>query len=538
MSGGFNNPLVSKGGSLVYPSIHSPDFVAGVSGWSIRKDGSVEFNNGVFRGTLTANEIDTSSIGNSTIVNSDFQGGTMEETAITFDTVGGRILMYNTTVVTATFNASNSFTPPAGIASIFVQGWGVGGNGDNASGTFGGIGGGGGSGGEFAADTLDVTPLVAFPFTMGPGVDTVMAGLTKTLRAHHGKNANGSTPGSAAFGSTNATHFSSGPGGNGSSSGGQGGGGGSSGGTSSGGNGGHNATPTVPGLGGTAPTGAGRGGDGKGAANGQNGFLPGGGGGGCDKAHTPGSGGSAQLIISYVSAQSLVGSVAANAGSDALGNAFPAQFMGQLFRFTDQATPAFVAGSSQLYSASGKLAQPNFNGVAQIVASARKASVAPLTVTQAVATSITAAWVIPGNEPDVGSIYKVTAYGNGTWGSTAQGLTWSAQIGGNIISVTIAAADFAISTGFNWEAELKATCIVSGVSGDWRCTMRGCLSATAAALVPGTAAVNTIPFVRSNSASMLATTLANTSITIQCQWAATTGAPTITSQVNYYQRAA
>lgn len=43
MAGGFNNPLVGDGGGLVYPSIHSPNFVHGVSGWTINKDGSAEF---------------------------------------------------------------------------------------------------------------------------------------------------------------------------------------------------------------------------------------------------------------------------------------------------------------------------------------------------------------------------------------------------------------------------------------------------------------------------------------------------------------
>lgn len=54
MSGGFNNPLVGGGGSLVYPSIHSPNFVAGSTGWSIDKDGSAEFDNVTIRGILEA----------------------------------------------------------------------------------------------------------------------------------------------------------------------------------------------------------------------------------------------------------------------------------------------------------------------------------------------------------------------------------------------------------------------------------------------------------------------------------------------------
>jgi hypothetical protein len=49
---GFSNPIIGGGGSLVYPSIHSPNFLTGISGWTIRKDGSVEFNLGIFRGVL------------------------------------------------------------------------------------------------------------------------------------------------------------------------------------------------------------------------------------------------------------------------------------------------------------------------------------------------------------------------------------------------------------------------------------------------------------------------------------------------------
>jgi hypothetical protein len=52
---GFSNPIIGGGGGLVYPSIHSPNFITGVSGWTINKDGSAQFNNltirGVFEGT-------------------------------------------------------------------------------------------------------------------------------------------------------------------------------------------------------------------------------------------------------------------------------------------------------------------------------------------------------------------------------------------------------------------------------------------------------------------------------------------------------
>jgi hypothetical protein len=48
----FRNSILGGNGTLVRPQMQSPDYVAGVSGWIIRRDGTVEFNNGIFRGTI------------------------------------------------------------------------------------------------------------------------------------------------------------------------------------------------------------------------------------------------------------------------------------------------------------------------------------------------------------------------------------------------------------------------------------------------------------------------------------------------------
>jgi hypothetical protein len=45
--------LTAGMGSLVIPSIQSPNFITGISGWQIRKDGSAEFNNITIRGGET-----------------------------------------------------------------------------------------------------------------------------------------------------------------------------------------------------------------------------------------------------------------------------------------------------------------------------------------------------------------------------------------------------------------------------------------------------------------------------------------------------
>jgi hypothetical protein len=49
---GFSKWFVNAAGELVIKALSSPNFVSGVSGWTIRKDGSVEFNFGIFRGSI------------------------------------------------------------------------------------------------------------------------------------------------------------------------------------------------------------------------------------------------------------------------------------------------------------------------------------------------------------------------------------------------------------------------------------------------------------------------------------------------------
>ena len=55
MADGFTNPVVGGGGGLVYPSIHSPNFIHQITGWTINRDGSAEFNNLEIRGTFSGN---------------------------------------------------------------------------------------------------------------------------------------------------------------------------------------------------------------------------------------------------------------------------------------------------------------------------------------------------------------------------------------------------------------------------------------------------------------------------------------------------
>lgn len=48
----FANDITGQNGKLIRQQMQSPNFVSGSAGWIIRKDGTVEFNNGTFRGSI------------------------------------------------------------------------------------------------------------------------------------------------------------------------------------------------------------------------------------------------------------------------------------------------------------------------------------------------------------------------------------------------------------------------------------------------------------------------------------------------------
>ncbi len=46
---GFSDPIIGGGGALVYPSIHDPNFVTTISGWTVNRNGTAEFNSVTIR---------------------------------------------------------------------------------------------------------------------------------------------------------------------------------------------------------------------------------------------------------------------------------------------------------------------------------------------------------------------------------------------------------------------------------------------------------------------------------------------------------
>jgi len=300
-------------------------------------------------GTIEAGSLSAGTIGSSTLVGCDFQQGTMEETDITFDDGGGNLLLYTSATNVTTYNGSGSFVVPAGVTSIQVQAWGGGGGGEGGSGA-------GGGGGEYAAETaLTVTPGETLTVTVGAGgsggsggaggpgtsggTTTLKRSTTALVTANGGQGGSSATS-SGGSGSTNTIHFNGGgskANSTGVSHGGAGGG--SSAGTNRAGNTGGSNSGSTGGAGATAPTGGGNGGaggNGTGTSGtaGTSGTGPGGGGGaggaGSSSNSAGGNGAAGRVVITYVTAQEMIGSVSANAGTDAAGNSYPVGFMGTM----------------------------------------------------------------------------------------------------------------------------------------------------------------------------------------------------------------
>lgn len=110
----FSNPITGGQGALVRPAIKSPNFLTGVSGWSIKKDGSAEFNNVVIRGT-TGNAVEIGpSTGSQVIIRTSGGAGVIEfPTHSPSEATTGRIISSRINPGAANENIVLQFRGPA-----------------------------------------------------------------------------------------------------------------------------------------------------------------------------------------------------------------------------------------------------------------------------------------------------------------------------------------------------------------------------------------------------------------------------------------
>jgi len=204
---------------------------------------------------------------------------------------------------------------------------------------------------------------------------------------------------------------------------------------------------------------------------------------------------------------------------------------------TPNADPAGVV----LHASGG---QPNFinpAGLTMGVVGAQNAFFANNTVTS-VALNNLAQGTIPANDAEIGAVYEVDAWGNGTWGATAQVLTLAVFLGGTqMATVQIGATFMNVSLIFRWRAVVRTICVTTGVTGTWQSLIFGNISLFSGTLLASGSSSNnpTNSFVSCEStATTTKDTTAQNSIGLSAGWNATTGAPTITCQVAMFKRLA
>ena len=253
---------------------------------------------GTFQGSgidgadLTDSTFTGGSVSGASIDGPDISGGTISETQITFDQVGGVLLVYSSSTTTAT-PTGTSWTAPAGT---YTQGkvecWGADGAGSGGTTSYGGEAAGGGA---YACNpSYPLTPGHVYPTSLGAagvGGWTGSAGTSGGQAAFDGTGVvaaagqagNSGTGGLGGAAGSAPIAYAGGNGGNGNLGVAGAGGGGRAGSTGAGGNGGNGGSSA--GAGGAAGTGTGGHAGGAGGATGTSGSA-GGGGGGAGKGGT------------------------------------------------------------------------------------------------------------------------------------------------------------------------------------------------------------------------------------------------------------
>ncbi len=264
---------------------------AGTDAYGNSYPSGISATTGTFSGSgmtgadITASTFDSGSVTSSSISNPAISGGTISETQITFDQVGGVLLVYSTTTTTVTLTSGTSWTASAGT---YTQGkvecWGADASGSGGSTSYGGEAGGGGA--YSCEPSYPLTPGNVYSTAIGAGgtgVYTGSAGNNGGQTAFDGggvvgmggQAGYGGTGGQGGAASGNTISHPGGNGGNGNLGNDSAGGGGRAGSTGAGGNGGNGGSS--PGAAGAAGSGTGGHAGGAGVASATAGNAGGGG---------------------------------------------------------------------------------------------------------------------------------------------------------------------------------------------------------------------------------------------------------------------
>jgi hypothetical protein len=146
-------------------------------------------------------------------------------------------------------------------------------------------------------------------------------------------------------------------------------------------------------------------------------------------------------------------------------------------------------------------------------------------------------WAVPATDANAGTIYRLTAAGTATWGSTQEALTLALSAFGvsNFVSLPIGATEFTASLALQWRYQAEVVVVTPGAVA----TIMG-----GASLDMGVSGANELTqagtnqsaggFAAFNGANATADTAVASNITLQAKWAGAFGS--ITCDYSYLER--
>lgn len=162
------------------------------------------------------------------------------------------------------------------------------------------------------------------------------------------------------------------------------------------------------------------------------------------------------------------------------------------------------------------------------------------TVNGTASAQLSTVYNIPAGDALTGTAYRITTFGNGTWGTsgTASALTVACNLAGTNIGITPTIAGTALSTSaaFDFEFCAKVVCVTTGSSGTWRGIISGGVSETANPTLPGAVADNTVDIRGVTHTAVTQDTTVADGLAVFANWTGTAGSPTLACVATIFEK--
>lgn len=201
-------------------------------------------------------------------------------------------------------------------------------------------------------------------------------------------------------------------------------------------------------------------------------------------------------------------------------------------------TPGVGSGSA-IYSLSGAAQAITDTGMAGAIPVTSTDTGTQTNTNAAPLATLSAVWAIPANDASAGTMYRLSCWGNGTWGSTQQAMGFgigfpdATEFGTH---QAIAATAFSASAAFRWNCIMWVVCLSPGGSASWHGSCLLTLSETANSINPGAASTNTVSIAQGPSSNVTQDSTVSNNLAFIQNWGSTTGAPTITCHGTHFER--